>query len=85
MHKHEELDCAAAMARLWDYLDGALTEETVEAVATHLKHCSHCVPHAQFAERFLEALGRCKECQPPMPGALRSKVMSTLKSEGLLT
>lgn len=85
MNGHGQMDCAAAMARLWDYLDGELTEETVAAVKSHLRHCSHCVSHAQFAERFLEALGRCRECQPEMPGALRSKVMSALKSEGLLT
>ncbi len=85
MNSHEGLDCASAMARLWDYLDGELTPEKVAAVREHLAECADCLPHARFAERFLGELGRCKECQPPMPGTLRDKVMSTLRSEGLMS
>ncbi len=70
------------MARLWDYLDGELTPHTCDAVRNHLSVCSACLPHAKFAEQFLEALGRCKNTAPAMPGSLRDRVMATLKSEG---
>jgi hypothetical protein len=36
---NEVLDCHAAMRRLWEYLDGELSEQTLEAVHAHLSTC----------------------------------------------
>lgn len=79
-----QVDCRAAMAQLWDFLDHELTESHMAAVQRHLEECSSCHPHAQFAEQFLAALKRCR-CQDPMPETLRSRVMDTLKNAGLIS
>lgn len=82
MLKVPEIDCNTALTQLWDYLDHELTPERMASVRLHLERCSHCLPHARFAERFLDALHRCHgECQ--MPDGLRSKVVERLKGEGL--
>lgn len=76
-------DCHTAMAQLWDYLDEELTDERYEAVKEHLANCTHCLPHAQFAQGFLEALGRCRHAGQ-MPEGVRAAVMNALKKEGLV-
>lgn len=79
-----QLDCRTAMAQLWDFLDQELTAEKMEAVRRHLDECGSCHPHAEFAEHFLSALGRCR-CADPMPETLRERVIGTLRSSGLMS
>lgn len=76
-------DCHTAMAQLWDYLDEELTDERYELVKEHLANCTHCLPHAQFAQGFLEALSRCRQVGE-MPEGVRASVMNALKQEGLV-
>ena len=38
------LDCDSVMRQLWDYLDGELTEDRMEAIRAHLAMCSRCMP-----------------------------------------
>lgn len=79
-----EIDCEAALAELWDYLDGELTPERKRRIELHLTKCVRCLPHVKFAERFLEALHCCQgDCH--MPDALRNKVLEKLKREGLMS
>ncbi len=82
MPEVKQLDCREAMAQLWDFLDEELTPETMSAVKTHLDACAACHPHAQFAERFLAALGRCRPTDD-MPGTLKQRIMVCLQNEGL--
>lgn len=79
-----DIDCQAAMERLWDFLDGELNEETMARVQSHLSACSCCHPHVEFSRRFLEALRRCRE-GGTMPSGVREKVMGCLKRDGLIT
>ena len=83
MHSHGHVDCGTAMSRLWDYLDQELTPDTMLAVRRHLDECGSCHPHAEFAERFLDALARCR-CMDPMPETLRERVMESLRKAGLM-
>lgn len=77
MHSHEQVDCTKAMAQLWEYLDRELNADGIAAVQKHLAECKACHPHADFAERFLAALGRCR-CTDPMPAGLRARVEEAL-------
>lgn len=52
------LDCATAVRRLWDYLDGRLPPLAREEVDAHLATCAHCPPHFEFAERMKASLGK---------------------------
>jgi anti-sigma factor (TIGR02949 family) len=78
------MDCKAAMARLWEFLDGELNEETMDQVRAHLAACECCLPHAEFSDKFLKALGRCRE-SGSMPPRVRESVMGCLRREGLLS
>jgi mycothiol system anti-sigma-R factor len=72
------------MSQLWDYLDDELTQERMGAIRRHLAECSRCHPHAEFAERFLEALGRCR-CQEEMPEYVRERVLERLRDLGFIS
>lgn len=76
------LDCRTAMQLLWDFIDGELTPDRLSAVERHLSFCSHCLPHAEFAERFLAAV-HATRVAGGCPDATRRKVMERLRSEGL--
>ena len=76
------VDCRSALQQLWDYVDCELTTQRMEAVRRHLANCSHCLPHAQFAERFISALHETKD-DCGCPGEVRAKVMAKLREAGL--
>ena len=75
------LDCHAAMRQLWDYLDGELSPERMEAVRAHLAVCARCYPHYDFERAFLDAVAATRRAHGA-PGALRERVMSALKTAG---
>lgn len=76
------VDCRSAMQQLWDFVDGELTPERLAAVERHLTICSHCHPHAEFAERFLAAVHETRQAGG-CPEATRRKVMEQLRAAGL--
>jgi anti-sigma factor (TIGR02949 family) len=76
-----EIDCQTAVRQLWDYLDAELDDQRMSEVERHLETCSHCLPHAEFGRRFLEALGRVRD-RHVMPPAARSQVLATLSAAG---
>ncbi|MFN8571495.1 MAG: zf-HC2 domain-containing protein [Gemmatimonadaceae bacterium] len=75
------IDCTMAMKQLWDYLDQELTDDRMSEVQQHLAHCQRCFPHADFAQRFLEALQSTRE-ERPMPAEMRARVMQRLSETG---
>lgn len=76
------VDCRSAMQQLWDYVDGELTPDRLAEVEHHLTQCAHCLPHAEFAERFLAAL-HATGCATGCPQATRERVMARLREAGL--
>ena len=75
------LDCQAAMRQLWDYLDGELSAERMEAMRAHLAVCARCYPHYDFERAFLDAVAATRRAHAA-PGVLRERVMSALKTAG---
>jgi anti-sigma factor (TIGR02949 family) len=76
-----EIDCRTAVRQLWDYLDEELDDQRVDEVRQHLETCKHCLPHADFGERFLQALNGARQ-RHLMPTAVRSQVMAALAQAG---
>ena len=77
----DPFDCHAAVARLWDYLDGELGEADARLVDAHLAECERCPPHFAFERTFLAAVGRARAIQAG--GArLRDRVIAALAAEG---
>lgn len=80
--EHEMLDCEAVMRQLWDYLDGELTPERVEAVAAHLSVCERCFPQYEFQQAFLATIAAAQQAEPT-PAGLRQRVLNALMQAGL--
>lgn len=75
------LDCDAVMRQLWDYLDGELTSERMEAIREHLKMCDRCHPHAEFERAFLRTVGQARR-EHSNPAGVAERVRAALVSRG---
>lgn len=76
------MDCVAVVSQLWDYLDGELTDETMEAIRIHLVQCRQCYPQFDFERAFLNAVAATRR-ENPTPNLVRRKVLAKLKKAGL--
>ena len=75
------VDCLTALRELWDFLDGELTPERIEAIRGHIRICARCFPHYEFEKTFLEAIAATKpDCSAP--DRLKSRVAAALKDAG---
>jgi anti-sigma factor (TIGR02949 family) len=79
MSEAEMLPCDQVIARLWEYVDGELTEARAEEVRAHLEVCSRCFPQYDFQRAYRVFLRRCAE--QPVPPELRQRVFRTLLEE----
>ncbi|HEY5546318.1 MAG TPA: zf-HC2 domain-containing protein, partial [Gemmatimonadaceae bacterium] len=75
------IDCQTAVRQLWDYLDEELDDKRMVEVRQHLATCKHCLPHAEFGRKFIQALSRARE-RHVMPSAVRSQVIAALGAAG---
>jgi anti-sigma factor (TIGR02949 family) len=75
------LDCHAVMRQLWDYLDGELSPDRMDAIREHLKLCDRCQPHAAFGRAFLAALARARR-EHSHPADLTLRVRRALARRG---
>jgi anti-sigma factor (TIGR02949 family) len=56
-HGHQDgWDCDGVIARLWDYLDGELSDEGLAAFEAHLAACGDCSGHVGFERSVLAAI-----------------------------
>jgi anti-sigma factor (TIGR02949 family) len=76
-----DINCLTAIRQLWDFLDQELTEDRMDMVRRHLEQCQRCLPHHDFARRFLDALHATRDGRL-MPPELRSRVMALLVEAG---
>ena len=74
-------DCDAVVARLWPHLDGALPETERERVALHLRDCTECKSHFDFARAFLEAVHAARPAAVAND-RLRQRILAALAAEG---
>ena len=75
------IDCRVAMERLWDFLDKELNEDRMSEVRLHLESCESCLPHHDFAQRFLQAM-QSTRAEQLMPPEARRKVLMKLAEAG---
>jgi anti-sigma factor (TIGR02949 family) len=77
----DRTECDEIVARLWPYLDNALSESERPRVVRHLQECVDCRSHYDFAKAFLDAV-HCARPAAKSDDALRRRVLSALESEG---
>jgi mycothiol system anti-sigma-R factor len=76
MSTFEEVDCRETVARLYEFLDGELTEERRRAIEAHLDHCPPCGSVVSFeAELRRVVADRCKD---HVPEQLRERIAATI-------
>lgn len=77
-HDHEHSsNCDEALAELYLFLDGALTEERRVGIQVHLDDCSPCFEAFDFeAELRMVIAHRCRD---EVPEAFRSKIAALLE------
>lgn len=77
-----EVDCNAALESLFDFLDGELDGSLEERLKAHVHECRPCFERADFERRFLAAV-QAARTEERCPKALRERVLTTLRAEGL--
>ena len=75
------LDCDAVMRQLWDYLDGELTDDRMEAIRAHLSMCKRCTPQAEFEQTFLRAVAQARQ-EHSNPAGIARRVRAALAARG---
>ena len=48
------VDCGHVIRELWDWLDGEMAPDRLDAIREHLAICRGCRSHMAFARTFLE-------------------------------
>ena len=74
------VSCREVMLQLWDYLDGELPPERVEAFTDHLALCKRCYPQFRFEFAFLEALARQRRRLPGPSDALVQRLRALIST-----
>ena len=75
------IDCDGVMRQLWDYLDGELSDDKMEAIRSHVAMCSRCQPQMEFEQSFLQAVSRARR-EHSNPGGLSDRVRAALREQG---
>jgi mycothiol system anti-sigma-R factor len=69
----EDAECAQALARVYEYLDGELSDSDLDRIREHLDDCGPCL--AQYdLDIALKALVR-RSCRESAPADLRERIM----------
>ncbi|MDQ3085315.1 MAG: zf-HC2 domain-containing protein [Actinomycetota bacterium] len=74
------ISCAEAVEQLWEYLDGALTEQDRAAIEEHLSFCRRCCGEVEFADELRAFLAR--EASEEIPDEVRARLITTLDELG---
>lgn len=78
----DSTDCDQIVARLWPHLDGALPESARARIVEHLRSCTECRSHFDFAKAFLEAVSAARPARATPDDLLRTRVLAALAGEG---
>ena len=69
----DDADCAQALARVYEYLDGEMSPADYERIREHIDDCSPCLQQYDL-DVALKALVR-RSCQESAPADLRERIM----------
>lgn len=81
-HNDEVGDCADALAEIYTFLDGELTDERRQLIGVHLDDCNPCLEIFDFeAELRLVVQQRCRD---QVPDDLRRRIEERLRELGVV-
>jgi mycothiol system anti-sigma-R factor len=70
------IDCKQVADKIYQYLDGSLTDEELMGIKEHLDVCHECEHEREVIQMILDKLNRFTE-ELPSPG-LKDKVMKQI-------
>ena len=70
-------DCAEAVAELFTFLDGALTDERRLLISAHLDHCAPCFSAYEFHMELRSVIQR--RCQSELPVGLKERIFQQVR------
>lgn len=79
MNEASAMPCEHVVDRLWEYIDGELSERDAGRVRAHLDECARCFPHYDFQRAYREFVARTADS--PTPPALRRRVFEAILLE----
>jgi len=69
----DETDCAQALARVYEFLDGEMSPTDLDRIREHVVDCEPCLREYDL-DTALKALVR-RSCQESAPADLRERIM----------
>jgi mycothiol system anti-sigma-R factor len=73
------VDCDEALATLYRYLDGELTDERRTLISSHLDRCGYCGEAAHFEAELRVVIADCARARVPEP--LLERIRAVLAEE----
>ena len=75
-HHDHATDCEAALAEIYTYLDGELTQEKRVLIARHLEGCNPCIETFDFEAELRMVIST--KCREEAPESLRIRIAEKL-------
>jgi len=73
-----DLDCAAALEKVYLYLDGEMPDEDCTELRRHIEDCAPCLREYGLEQQFKALVARSCGCDETPPD-LRSKLLTRLR------
>lgn len=74
-----QVNCDDVVRELWDWLDGEMDADRLEAIRGHLEICSGCNGHVAFARDFLERVRGTLRADEATLQPLRERVLAAMR------
>jgi len=71
-------DCREAVAELFEFLSGELTDERRVVIDKHLDDCSHCLDVFEFHAELRTVVS--ERCRTELPEGLKNRVLGALRA-----
>jgi mycothiol system anti-sigma-R factor len=77
VNPEERADCSEVVHRIYEYLDGEMTEQDTRKIAEHLSECGPCLKEHDLDQALKALVKRACNCEPA-PEALRMQIMARI-------
>ena len=74
---HEHADCSEVLHRVYEYLDGEMTEGDTHKIAQHLHECGPCLKQYDLDQALKALVKRSCQCESA-PVELRTQIMARI-------
>lgn len=73
-------NCQVALSELYEFLDGALDDETRQRIEQHLRECSPCLEAFDFETEVRRLIA--SRCRDECPDAVRARIQAAIEACG---